>query len=239
MKILIITQARYGSSRLRGKVLKEINGKSMLDIHLQRLKRSKLTSDILVATTTEIESDLIIEVAKKNQCLFYKGSLNNVLERFYLAAKSYEPDIIIRVTSDCPLIDGTLIDDMITVFQQNKVDYLSNTNPPSFADGLDVEIFSFKTLELAWKEAKDLKELEHVTPHIHQNPQKFKLANYSNTHDQSALRLTVDTQEDFELICTLINQLGENQPWTTYVDFLLKNNDLQKLNNFHKRNEGY
>ena len=230
MKTIIITQARFGSSRLPGKVLKKIGDLTLLDIHLTRLKQSKLADAIMVATTEEPEAKQIVEIAKNNQCLFYQGSTHDVLDRFYQSVHTLRPETVIRVTSDCPLNDGALIDQMIETFNQKNVDYLSNVHPPTFPDGLDIEIFSFSALEKAWKEARSPKEREHVTPYLWENPSLFSNANFVNVENLSDYRMTVDYESDFQLISKLVQQLGPSRPWK---DYLINLKDMKKHETHH------
>lgn len=244
MKIIAITQARYGSSRLPAKILKKIGDKTLLDIHLHRILKSKKLSDVIVATTNEDNSDKIVEIAKNNNVDYYKGSLDDVLERFYFAAKDYQPDYIIRFTSDCPLIDPQVIDSVIDVILQEKYDYIGTGLTPTFPDGISIEAFTFKALKKAYIEANLKSEREHVTPYIWKNSTAkggriFKSYSYSNDKDFSSFRLTVDTQEDFQLIKILIDALGYDKGWLDYVNFLIKNPEVSELNNKYKRNEGY
>jgi spore coat polysaccharide biosynthesis protein SpsF len=239
MSVLIITQARYGSSRLPGKVLKKIGDETTLGIHLERLKKSQKAKDVLVATTNESHASHIIKLAESYGCLYYQGDLHDVLDRYYQAALTLQPKIVVRVTSDCPLIDHKVIDQMIGIFQESEIDYLSNVHPPTYPDGIDVEVFTFKALEKSWKEAKEKKEREHVTPYIWSNPEIFKIQNFSYHTDKSMHRLTIDTQEDFELISHLVKVLGKKLDWEEYVDYLMLNPEVMKINSSHKRNEGY
>jgi spore coat polysaccharide biosynthesis protein SpsF len=238
MTVLIITQARYGSSRLPGKVLKKIEQETLLVIHLYRLKKSRLAQQVLVATN-EDEASQIVDVAKVHDCLFYRGDLNDVLDRYYQAALSVKPKTVVRVTSDCPLIDAEVIDQVITKFSESDVSYMSNVHPPTFPDGIDIEIFSFAALEQAWKEAKEQKEREHVTPYIWGHPEKFKQKNFLGQSDMSRYRLTVDKQEDYELVSHLIKSLGKDKTWLEYVNYLILNPEIAKMNHAFLRNEGF
>ncbi|HUH73455.1 MAG TPA: glycosyltransferase family protein [Chitinophagales bacterium] len=244
MNIIAITQARIGSTRLPAKILKEINGKSLLDYHLQRIKKSKLISNTIVATTDEEESDIIVEIANRNQALSYKGSLNNVLERFYKAAESQNPDYIVRLTSDCPLIDAKVIDEALEIIINNDYDYVATGLIPSYPDGISIEVFSFSALQKAYFEAELQSEREHVTPYIWKNSTTkggslFKSFNLKNTIDYSRYRLTVDTIEDFQLIELLINEVGADNDWMDYINYLEKNSSAFEINNKYLRNEGY
>ena len=245
MEVIAITQARYGSSRLPAKILKEINGKSLLRIHLQRVLKSKTISKLLVATTTEPQSKLIIEEANKVNVECYKGNLDDVLERFYFAAKPFTPNFVVRLTSDCPLNDPKVIDDVVTILQEGKYDYVATGLNPiyTFPDGISVEAFTFKALEQAYYEASLKSEREHVTPYIRKNSSlnggKFKLYNHINNKDYSHFRLTVDEAEDFELIKILVSELGDDRDWIDYVTYIEQHPELFNLNNKYDRNEGY
>jgi spore coat polysaccharide biosynthesis protein SpsF len=235
----IMTQARYGSSRLKGKVLKTVNGKTLLEIHLSRLKRSKLATHFVLATTHEPEALEIAKIGRQQGFEIYQGSEDDVLDRYYQAARANDLDVVIRVTSDCPLNDGALIDEMVRNFLESDADYLSNINPPTYPDGMDVEVFSFRALEKAWEMARDIKDREHVTPFIRNNLSIFKLINVDQKVNQSHLRLTVDTSSDLLLIDTIIAKLGDDKDWYEYANYLLKNPSLISLNQNEKRNSGY
>lgn len=239
MKNLIITQARIGSSRLPGKVLKTIDEIPLLEIHLHRLKRSTLADAIMVATTFETQSEEILKIAKKMGCLFYQGSTDDVLDRFYQAASIHQPKNVIRVTSDCPLNDGVLIDEMLREFDSGKFDYFSNVNPPTFPNGVDVEIFSFEALKDAWLNASDKNDREHVTPYLRNHIEKFKNGNFIDREDNSGYRITVDRADDFELIKRLVQSNGPDKSWREYLDYLKANPELLKINQNNVRNEGY
>lgn len=241
MKVIAITQARFGSSRLPGKVLLEIGGKTLLQIHLERLKRSKMIDKLIVATTHEPESELICRIASSLGVGCYKGALTDVLDRFYQAAKSECPDYVVRVTSDCPLIDPDVTDAVINLAIENDAKYCCNVFPPTFPDGLDVEVFKFSELESAWNNAKNATEREHVTPYIRTKYEgdARALFNYAAPQDLSQLRFTVDEKEDLDLISHLIDELGDTKGWMAYVQYLQKNPDLIAINGKFMRNEGY
>ena len=237
MKIIGVTQARIGSSRLPRKVLLKINDKSLLEYHLQRAMQSQKVNKWIVATTDESDSDLIVAIANQLQIQSYKGSLNDVLDRFYQSVKNENPDYVVRVTSDCPLLDAKLIDEVVQFCTENQLDYYSNVLQEVYPDGLDVEVFSFKALENAWQNATAVADREHVTPYIRRNsrvivPQNTIDKKYSN------LRITVDEPADFAVIQQLIVNLGANQPWKTYADYLLEHPEIKNNNNI-LRNEGY
>lgn len=239
---ILITQARSGSTRLPGKVLKEINGKSLLQIHLDRLKKCKSVSEIIVATTINSKDQIIFEKAIEWGFSASKGSESDVLDRFYQAVKDKKADWIVRVTSDCPLIDPVLVDNVIDFVQANNKDYGANILIENYPDGQDIEVFKFSALEEAWKNAKLLSEREHVTPYIRNNSDVkegnlFSAINYPCDFDFSKIRMTVDEIRDFELIKILINDLGTDKSWLEYTNYIIQNN-LTEINDSIIRNEG-
>jgi spore coat polysaccharide biosynthesis protein SpsF (cytidylyltransferase family) len=244
MVILAITQARIGSTRLPEKVLKTINGVTLLEIHLNRILQSRLISKLKVATTIEPDAEKIVAVAGSLGVEVHKGSVNNVLERFYQAALPEKPDWVVRLTSDCPFIDPVEIDKVIQHALDNDLDYVSNALEQTFPDGLDTEVFKFSALERAFNEAKSNSELEHVTPYIWKNSSFkggtiFTSGCVRNEMDLSAFRLTVDTLEDFLVVEKLAHILGTDKPWMEYVKALEKYPEIMKLNAQFQRNEGY
>jgi len=242
LKTVLITQARTGSSRLPNKVLKEINGVSLLQIHLERLKNCLKVTEIIVATSINSEDEIIYNLALKLGCNAFMGSELNVLDRFYQAVKNKNADWIVRVTSDCPLLDAKLVDDVICFAQNNDYDYVSNGLVEHYPDGQDVEVFKFYALEKAWKNAKLKSELEHVTPYIRNNANNkgqaiFTSVNYACHKNFSDIRMTVDEPRDFDLIKYIIQKLGAKKTWLEYTNYII-NNDLTTLNNQIIRNEG-
>jgi spore coat polysaccharide biosynthesis protein SpsF len=238
-KVLVITQARTNSSRLPYKVLKEVNNQSLLEIHLQRLLQSKSSTQIIVATTVNQVDDAIEQIAQKMHLECFRGSEQNVLDRYYQAAKTIEPTWVVRVTSDCPLIDPQLLDTIIE-FANNHLeyDYISNAISETFPDGQDIEIFKFSALKKAWENANLNSEKEHVTLYIRNPHNGFKCYDFTNDLTKYALlRMTVDEEVDFELIKKLIVELGINKNWQEYAEYILQNN-WQNINNSIARNEG-
>lgn len=241
-KTILITQARTGSTRLPGKVLKEINGKSLLQIHLERLKKCKSVSEIIVATTTNSEDQVIYDKVIEWGFTSSRGSESDVLDRFYQAVKDKNADWIVRVTSDCPLIDPVLVDNVIDFVHSNKKDYGANILIENFPDGQDIEVFKFSALEAAWRNAKLISEREHVSPYIRNNSDfkggdLFSAINYPCDFDFSKIRMTVDESNDFELIRILINDLGTDKTWLEYTNYIIQNN-LTEINDSNIRNEG-
>lgn len=244
MKIVVITQARSGSTRLPNKVLKQIKGKSLLQIHIDRIKKAKLVDEIYIATTVSDRDTVIEELAKEFKVNCYRGSENDVLDRFYQTVKNDKADYVVRLTSDCPLIDPILIDEVIEKAVALNVDYYSNGLEELYPDGQDIEVFKFKALETAWKEAKLTSEREHVTPYIKNNStffgkSKFTSENHGIDFNYNNVRLTVDEPADFEVMEKIIEELGTNKSWKTYADFYLTNKKVLKLNNNIIRNEGF
>jgi spore coat polysaccharide biosynthesis protein SpsF (cytidylyltransferase family) len=240
-KISVLIQARTGSSRLPNKVLANIEQKQLIWHVINRVKKIKSVEQIALITS-QLENDkILLDIAQQNGILGFAGDELDVLDRHYQCALKINADPIIRITSDCPLLDPFLVEEMLQIFLKNKYDYVSNVTPPTFPDGLDVEIFSFKALEKTFNEAKLMSEREHVTPYISKNPNKFKLFNFKNSQDLSHLRWTVDRDVDLDLIQKIYSKMS---PKTVFgMDDILKvlksNPELLKINNHISRNEGY
>lgn len=228
-----IIQARMGSTRLPGKVMKKINGKNpMLFYLIQQIKQSKLIESFVVATTDLKEDDIIAKYLKNNQILCFRGNEKDVLDRYYNCAKKFSFDPIIRITADNPLIDPHIIDNLIQIYQNNEIDYLTNCLPRTFPYGTEVEVFSFHSLETAWKYAKRNEEREHVTPFLYNNPNKFKILNVFNQSDQSNFRWTVDYLEDFDFVEKIISEIRKQPIFVNDILLLLQTKpELLKLNN--------
>lgn len=220
MKKVCIIQARMGSTRLPGKILKEIDGKPLLEYQIERLKKCKLIDELIIATTTNEEDNQIEGFCLKNNIQSYRGSEQDVLARYYGAAREFNADIIIRITSDCPIIDPDVVDEVIENYENSHFDYVSNTLERTYPRGMDTEVFSFKVLEKAFNNAKEQYEREHVTPYFYNNPSKFKLGNVFYTSDESYHRWTVDTEEDYALIRNIIRELNSPQNVFTLKDIL-------------------
>ncbi len=244
MNVLAITQARMGSSRLPGKVLKTVSGETLLEIHLKRILKSKHIDQLLVATTVNAEDDAIVDLVTKLHVPVYRGSVADVLNRFYQAAMPHNPTWVVRLTSDCPLIDAQIIDAVIEKAVKEDLDYCSNTLHPTFPNGMDVEVFKMQALVKAKQEASLNSDKEHVTPYIYRNStffkqSVFKSGNYSNPVDYEKVRLTIDEPADLEVFKILIGKLGTEKNWKEYTDFYLSNKEIQTLNGHFDRNEGY
>ncbi len=240
--IIAIIQARMSSTRLPGKVLMSIMNKPILQHVVERVRASILINRIIVATTTEVEDDKIEEFCLNNQVIFFRGSKDDVLDRFYKAAYIQglkDEDVVVRITADCPLHDAKIIDKVIDVYLHNNYDYVSNTLEYTYPDGTDVEVFSFKSLKQSWINAKLISEREHVTPYIKANEEFAKL-NIKADKLYPNYRLTLDCPEDFELIRAIYQGIGKEKfSLDEIIEFMDKNPKLTEVNNMYDINEGY
>lgn len=209
MKIGAIIQARMGSTRLAGKVMKEIKGKTVLQHVIERVQQSKLVDEIVIATTLHERDNAIEKEALKCGVKVFRGSEDDVLSRYYYAAKENGIDIVIRITSDCPLIDPFVIDEIINSYLNGNHEIATNAGADlsqrTYPRGLDTEVFSFKDLESAFNNAKETYQREHVTPYIYENSKNALF--YKNKVNYSKYRWTLDTEEDFELIYNIYDRL--------------------------------
>ena len=219
--MIALIQARVNSKRLPKKVLLKINRRTILEIIHKRLEKSKFITKIIFIIPND-KKNLILEKKLINlKYEYFKGSSLNVLKRYYDAAKFYKLKNLIRITSDCPLIDPSIIDKMILKFRKNNLDYLSNNNPPSFPHGLDLEIIKFDSIKKAYLNAKSSRDKEHVTYYITRNKKKFRIKNFMNKKDSSQIRITLDYKKDFTVIKKIFNNFYPN------INFRL--NDIEKL----------
>lgn len=239
MKVVTIVQARMGSTRLPGKVLKPICGKPLIGLMLARLAQSKRIDEIILATSTDDSNDPLQAYVESLGFKVFRGDEQDVLSRYYLAAKQAGADVIVRVTGDCPLLDPDIVDTVIDDFLQKKVDYSSNIAPPTFPDGLDTEVFSFSALEAAQKEARQVHDREHVTPYIRENA-KFLKSAITNTEDLSNERWTVDESDDFEVVRAIFEHFHPRVDfgWKEILDLRHAKPSLFQRNAHLVRNEG-
>ena len=239
MKVLAIVMARMGSTRLPDKVLKKINDKAIIEILLERLSHSNKIDKIILATSNNPKDDKLADYVANLKFDVFRGSEEDVLSRYYHAAKNYKPDAVMRITGDCPLIDPDVVDDVINVYFNSNVDYVSNADPPSFPDGLDAEIFSFKALETAHKIAVKKFDREHVTPIMRTN-NAFTTKNLANASDCSAERWTLDENSDFIVIKNILNHFKPNLHFSWKEALSLKNTHPEyfEANKTIARNEG-
>ena len=219
MNIIIIIQARMTSTRLPGKVIKEVMGKPLLEYQIERLSRIPDARDVVIATTIKETDNPIVELCNKLGIATYRGSEDDVLERYYETACKYKADVIVRITADCPLIDPKICDAVIRYYLVNrdKLDYVRMERYPR---GLDTEVFPFKVLAQCYNEAVDQPDREHVTPFIYRNPGRFRVGCYTSETDYSHCRWTVDTPEDFELIKRIIKTLYPSNRSFSFQDIL-------------------
>lgn len=235
---LCIIQARLGSTRLPGKVLKEVNGISLLEYEIKRVKQSKLIDEIVIATSAKKEDAKIEELAKKIGVDVFRGSEDDVLSRYFECAKNYpEYNNIIRITGDCPLIDSVVVDKVIEYYLAGDYDYVSNTLKETYPDGMDIEIFTREALEKSFKEAKLESEREHLTQYMIKN-EHFKKGNLESEYDWSHFRLTVDEKEDFEVVKFLIENCPDDAGFMDYIVKLTKHPKVMLKNMNIIRNEG-
>lgn len=241
MEVVAILQARCNSSRLPNKILKPILNKPMIQWQIERLNQSKYIDKLIVATSVE-DSDLpLVQLCNSLNVEVYRGSLNNVLDRFYQVALKTKPKLIVRLTGDCPLIDPTVVDEVIAFMKKGSFDYVSNSIEPTYPDGLDVEVFTFNTLQNIYSNAKLSSEKEHVTLYVANNKSLFNIGAYKNSIDLSHHRWTVDEQSDFELVTAIFEgmiNLKENFQMEDVLLFLEKDEALINLNKNIRRNEG-
>ena len=220
MKTVIIVQARMTSTRLPGKVLLPLADKPILVRLLERLRRVRRVHDIVVATTTNATDDPIAALCAQQGVHCYRGNEYNVLSRYADAARLHGADTVVRITSDCPLIDPALIDQVIDTYEKGDSDYVSNMLPPTWPYGMAVEVFSAVALAQAHAEATQPSEREHVTPFINGNPERYRLLNVASPVDLSHHRWTVDTPEDYELVGLLFGHLIPTRPNFAMADVI-------------------
>ena len=239
-KVTAIIQARMTSTRLPGKVLMEVMGRPLLSYQIERLRFSKRIDSIIIATTTNKEDDQIGELAQKEELNFYRGSEDDVLDRYYRAAKEYKVKHIMRLTADCPLISPEVCDSIAKTYFESGVDYIRTGE--SFAEGLDCEVIGFRVLTQAWFEAKLKAEREHVTLYIRNHPELFKTMVKENETDDSRYRITVDEEEDFLVVKAILESLyKENDSYFTVREiklYLDSHLEVYRLNSDIIRNEG-
>ena len=240
-KNTVIIQARTQSVRLPNKVLALINGKSLIWHIIERLKSCERVEQIILATSNREEDKELVKIANDCNILSFVGDEDDVLSRFHQAALKFNADPIIRITGDCPLVDPYLLDEMLGFYVENNYDYVSNTIIPTYPDGLDIEIFSFKSLRKTFNEAKLKSEKEHVTPYIWKNPGIFQLYNYRNKEELSNYRWTVDEQLDLELIRQIYSNFKPKIIFSfqDVIEMGKLNPQIFKINEKINRNEGY
>jgi len=232
MKVVAIIQARMSSTRLPGKVLKRASGQTMLERMLERVKQARLVDQIVVATTTDPTDDAIVSACRRYQTDVFRGSLQDVLDRYYQAALQYQADIIVRLTADCPLIDAQLIDEVVDALITKQLDFACNRLPPPFSRtypiGLDVEGCTFAALETAWRNAAQKNEREHVLPYLYSEPGRFKVLKLDYSEDLGHLRWTLDTPQDLILLRRIYRHFAGRNDFT-WLDVLRLQQDKPQV----------
>ena len=239
--ISCIIQARMGSSRLPGKVMKELHNKiPSLQYTINQLNCSKNVDQIIVATSELSEDNVIEDLVRQNNMCCFRGNAQDVLDRYYQCAKKLKLETIVRITADCPLIDPKIVDSVIDLYQNKKSDYAHNILPRTFPDGEDVEVFSFEALEIAWSNARLPSEREHVTPYFRNNSSHFKINNLMNNVNLSHLRWTLDYEDDLKLIMEIVKRINKRPILLQDILSVLKMEpNLIEINNEHIQDEGY
>ena len=249
-KIVAIIQVRIGSSRLPGKVLIPIVGKPMLWHIVNRVEKAKFIDQVVVATSVEKNDDKIARFCKKNNIEVFRGSENDVLDRYYECAKKYKADIVVRITADCPLIDPKIIGKSIKSYLKGNFDYIGvltgagsfKSKDKKYPDGMDCEVFAFQSLKKACREATSNKEREHVTVYILRNPNSFKIGKLESSKDYSNIRLTVDHKEDLELVRKIYKELYPINKFfglSDIIGLIKRQPGLLKINQKYIGREGY
>ena len=229
MRVVAIIQARMGSTRLPGKVMKDIGGETMLARVVWRARRAKLLDEVVVATTNKAVDAPIVSECTKLGVPVFRGDEQDVLDRYYRSAQANRAEAIVRITSDCPLIDPEIIDDVVRAFLKTKPDYASNT---FFPRGLDVEVITMASLERAWHESNKSYHRVHVTPYIYQNRDLFRLLSVKAEEDYSSYRWTVDTREDLNFVRSIYGRFDNQDTfgWHDVLKVLDREPDLIELN---------
>jgi spore coat polysaccharide biosynthesis protein SpsF len=232
MNTTAIIQARMGSSRLPGKVLMDLGGETVLSRVVRRLQRSQEIDQVVVATSTASPDEDIVGECERLQVSSFRGSEGDVLDRYYQAAHLYDAKVVVRVTSDCPLIDPELVDQTIRVFRDQCADYTNNLFPRTYPRGLDAEVFSVAALDRAWREASQPHQREHVTPYLSEHPEIFRLASLSSSVDYSRYRWTLDTSEDLKLLRFIYSRFENREDfgWQDVIALMEREPELAEIN---------
>lgn len=231
-KIVLIIQARMGSTRLPGKVLQPIGARTMLARVCRRATRARLIHDAIVATSTCVQDDPVEEECRRLGLACFRGSEEDVLDRYQQAAARRGAGMVVRVTADCPLIDPELIDDVVTAACLKDGDYTSNILERTYPRGLDTEVATAEALARAWREAAEPYQRVHVMPYFYQNPQRFRLVSVTGSEDWSALRWTVDSADDLALVQAIYDRLGRDDvfSWRDALDLVGREPELAGMN---------
>lgn len=232
-KVVAIIQARMGSTRLPGKVLADVRGQPMLSYVVGRVRAAKTLDEVVVATTTKPADDVIAAFCRERGVDCFRGSEEDVLDRYNQAAREHAAEAVVRITSDCPLIDPEVVDKTVRAFLTEKPapDYGSNSLVRTYPRGLDTEVMTFSALEAAWREARQPYQRTHVTPYIYENPERFRILRVTGDRDYSAYRWTVDTPEDLELVRAVYDRLeGDSFLLDDIVRLMEREPELAEIN---------
>lgn len=232
MKIIAIIQAHMGSTRLPGKVLRDLGGRTMLARVVRRAQRSTLIDEVTVACSTDPADDAIVAECERLGIRVHRGSDTDVLDRYHGASGAFLPDAVVRITSDCPLIEPEVSDKVISRFLESGADYVSNTIDRTYPRGLDTEVCKRSSLDRAWAEATEQYQRVHVTPFLYQNPTLFKIEQVRGERDLNELRWTVDTPEDYEFVGRIFQHFDGNDDfnWRDVLALLQANPELEEIN---------
>jgi spore coat polysaccharide biosynthesis protein SpsF len=227
-----IVQARMGSTRLPGKVMLPLLGEPILTHVMRRAGRARRLDACVVATSTSAEDDAITELAAREGWPCERGSLDDLLDRYVMAARAQRAEVVIRITSDCPLIDPDVIDQSIATFERGAYDYASTAlEPRTLPRGIDVEVMSLAALERAWREDDDPAWREHATPYIYRHPERFRICRVGFDEDHSGHRWTVDTPEDLELVRRIYDAFGRDDfTWRDVLALVETHPDWEDVN---------
>jgi spore coat polysaccharide biosynthesis protein SpsF len=232
MQIITIIQARMGSTRLPGKVMLDLCGQTVLARVVQRVRRSRLAGDVVIATTTKSSDDVLVEECGRLAVKVFRGSESDVLDRYYNAANHFHADVIVRICSDCPLIDPEIVDQTIRSFLEAQADYASNALDRTYPRGLDAEIVSWQALACCWRDARASYQRSHVTPYIYENPDQFRIVRARGCEDYSDCRWTLDTTEDLAFIRAVYGRMEDKDgfSWRDVLSVLDEEPELKELN---------
>ena len=230
MNIVAIIQARMTSNRLPGKVLLKLGDRRVIEHVVDRISRSKYINKVVVAITKDLQDNPIVEWAKLYGIDSFRGDREDVLSRFYECAIKHDADVIVRVTSDNPLVDPDIVDQTISAYLKSNADFASNNLKKTFPWGLDVEVISFDALSMAWREAKTKAEREHITQFVRHHPERFHIVNVQAPENHHDIRITLDEMSDYELIAKVFLALGDNPKYNSIIDLFNNHPELFKIN---------
>ena len=235
-KVVAIIQARMSSTRLPGKVLLDLGGRPALERMVERVRSAKKVDEVVIATTVDPSDEPVVQLCEKLQIPVFRGSLPDVLDRYYQAALQHHADIIVRLTGDCPLIDPLLVDQTIQALIDTRADFACNRLPPpltrSYPIGLDVEVCTFTALKRAWQEAVEKHDREHVLPYLYEVPGRFKVVQLDHNEDLGSLRWTLDTPEDLQFLRAIVQRLGDHNDftWLDVLEVVRREPQLMQIN---------